>query len=562
MLGAAAVPACGAAKEQGFGDLDAGAGAGGGGGSAGGGADGSPPVFGGGGNGVPPATDADPATCAEAAQARSYVGCDYWPTVLANAVDNVFDFAVVVANVGTHAADVVVTGPNGVNQKVAVAPGELSKIYLPWVAPLKGTKTGGGDTILASVLARKSAYHLVSTAPVIVYQFNPLEFKGTGGPPGKSWASCPTGSVLNPQDCYSYSNDASLLLPSTAMTGNYRVFGETGWSAHPAGLFGPDTTKPLQDQEPTYFAVTATQDGTTVHVKLAGAGLVKASSGGEIAATPGGGTLTFTLDQGDVAEVVSEKGIKYDFSGSLLSADKPVQVISGVPCIYLPLDKQACDHVEETIFPAETLGQHYVVTVPTSPKGNIVGHIVRFYGNVDGTKLTYVPSAPPGCPATIDAGQMAECTGTVARDFEVRGDHEFAVGSFMLAGELVDTSGGGLTLPSGDPSQTFSVAVEQYRKSYLFLAPDDYTASFVDVVGPAGASVTLDGAPVPASSFTPIGGGYGVARLALSAGKGGGAHTMKADQPVGIQVIGYGANTSYQYPGGLNLGRIAPPPVK
>jgi hypothetical protein len=29
---------------------------------------------------------------------------------------------------------------------------------------------------------------------------------------------------------------------------------------------------------------------------------------------------------------------------------------------------------------------------------------------------------------------------------------------------------------------------------------------------------------------------------------------------VGIQVVGYGSYTSYQYPGGLNLTLIAPPP--
>src|ERR1019366_8515339 len=35
----------------------------------------------------------DPSTCAEAAAWQSYVGCDYWPTVVANDVWSVFDFA-------------------------------------------------------------------------------------------------------------------------------------------------------------------------------------------------------------------------------------------------------------------------------------------------------------------------------------------------------------------------------------------------------------------------------------------------------------------------------------
>ena len=35
---------------------------------------------------------------------------------------------------------------------------------------------------------------------------------------------------------------------------------------------------------------------------------------------------------------------------------------------------------------------------------------------------------------------------------------------------------------------------------------------------------------------------------------------LEATQPVGIQVMGYGLATSYQYPGGSNLSSIAPPP--
>src|SRR5688500_11028437 len=71
----------------------------------------------------------DPETCDEAKQARTYIGCDYWPTVVANNVWSVFDYAVVVSNVGKNAADVTVTGPNNVSHKVSVAPGTLEKIY-------------------------------------------------------------------------------------------------------------------------------------------------------------------------------------------------------------------------------------------------------------------------------------------------------------------------------------------------------------------------------------------------------------------------------------------------
>ncbi|MGH7295036.1 MAG: hypothetical protein ACRELB_08885, partial [Polyangiaceae bacterium] len=115
----------------------------------------------------------DPATCAQAAANRSYVGCDYWPTVTANNVWSIFDFAVVVANAGTHVASVTVTGPSATHQTTTVAPGQLTTLYLPWVPALKGSDSdscGTATPFASSVLAPASAYHLVSSVPVIVYQ--------------------------------------------------------------------------------------------------------------------------------------------------------------------------------------------------------------------------------------------------------------------------------------------------------------------------------------------------------------------------------------------------------
>jgi hypothetical protein len=322
-----------------------------------------------------------------------------------------------------------------------------------------------------------------------------------------------------------------------------------------------DKSKPLQPGGPPYFVVTATSDGTNVSVKLGPKGMVVA--GGGISAAPAGGTLTFALNAGDVAEVVGGSGRDYDFSGSLLSADKPVQVITGVPCIDFPLDVIACDHVEETVFPSQTLGKHYVVTTPTGPKANKVGHVVRLYGNVDGTTLTYKPSQPPGCPSTLSAGEVVDCGELLSSDFEVKGTHEFGIAMFMIGASKADPdfNGNSQAVLQGDPSQTFAVTVEQYRLNYVFLAPNDYKTNFVDVIAPAGTKVDLDSTEVT-SKLTPIAGtDFLIGRLQL-VNAGDGVHVLKADKPVGIQVLGYGDYTTYMFPGGLNLGQIAPIPPK
>src|SRR5262245_982694 len=56
------------------------------------------------------------ATCADATAAKSYVGCDYWPTITGNNVWSIFDYAVVVANASGQQANITITGPNGTNQ--------------------------------------------------------------------------------------------------------------------------------------------------------------------------------------------------------------------------------------------------------------------------------------------------------------------------------------------------------------------------------------------------------------------------------------------------------------
>jgi hypothetical protein len=555
--------ACGGGGDNvGFGSgKDGGGGSGGGGG---GGGDSGPITLGqndsGSGSNDATVVVGDPTTCTQAAASKSYVGCDYWPTVTANLVESVFDFTAVVANTQSTPASVTVTGPNNFSATTSVAANALAKIYLPWVTELKGPDVTASDSsFTASVTVPKGAYHLVSSIPVTVYQFNALEYKGQGGASGKDWSKC---TVLpGASGCFSYSNDASVLLPSTAMTGNYRVTGEHGSSLLKSGGF---------------IAITSTQDNTPVTVTLSSTASVVA--GGGISAAGPGGTVTFTLmNAGDVAELMGTASDTVDLSGSLVYSTKPVQVIAGRQCANQPDPIAACDHLESSVLPAETLGKDYVVTVPTSPNQTVVGHMVRFFGNVDNTTLTYSPSQPTGCPSTLNAGQVVECTGTagcatgvnnnglggkvsvscVTESFEVTGNHEFAVSSFMLGGSAVD-HGTTLADDDGDPSMSPMVAVEQYRMRYIFLAPTDYDQSYADVVVPAGASITLDGAGVTAAPTT-LNGSWSIVRVLLGAGQDG-AHLMTGTAPFGVQVLGYGAYTSYQYPAGLDLAEIAPPP--
>ncbi len=486
----------------------------------------------------------DPKTCLEAAEQRSYVGCDFWPTVTPNVVWPIFDYAVVVANTSQDVVDVTVERGGMQVSTTQVQPDDLEVIYLPWVSELKGPaadECGGAASLLESVQLASGAYHLVASRPVIVYQFSALEYKGEGGPAGKDWSSCPGLQICDIYDsavgCFSFSNDASLLLPSTAMTGNYRVTG--------GGAFDP----PFHN---SFMVLTGISDDTKVDVKLSSAAQVLEGEG-LLAGTPGD-TLSLSLDSGSVIALLAPPAA--NLGGSLVSADKPIQLLSGMPCANIPGDVSACDHIEESVLPAETLGQHYFVARPTGPGGDPVSHQVRLFGNVDGTVLSYPNGKPDGALSTLMAGQVVDL-GTVDIDFEIVSTQALAVSTFLLGAQSVDPGQG----TRGDPSQSQATSVEQYRTKYVFLAPHDYDQNYVDIVKPSGAVIVVDGKELKQAASEIGSSGYSVVRHSLSS-SGSGAHVLTANGPVGIQVVGYGDYTTYRYPGGLNLDTIAPPPIK
>ncbi len=432
---------------------------------------------------------------------QSYFGCDYFPTLTNNQlVSKIFDFAVAVSNTTAFPVTLTVTrGPTTVNT-ATLAANSVQILTLPWI-----------DALDQQVTQRvvDGAYRLRSTRPVTVYQYNPLQYLKGGA--------------------FSYTNDASLLLPVNVWTGNYRVVSRNHWvfgGSHYGGL----------------YAVTASQDKTTVNV-------TPSPTGGKVLPGAGigsNGVGTVTLDAGDVLQVftASAGGAPdvSDLTGTLIAADKPVQVIGGHLCTNIPYSVVACDHIEESIPPLETLATDYIVTAPLITPASTKVRMVRIVSTVNATTLTYDPPYPGAPPQLGVAGSYAEIPATDS-DFGIHASHPILVAEYFTGQQ----QGGG----SGDPAMALAVATAQYRTSYLFHAPTNYQANYVNVVAPTKAIVTLDG--VMLANFKPIGNtGHGVARIPLNSA-GDGNHTISATLPFGISVYGYGQYTSYWYPGGLDL---------
>ncbi len=449
--------------------------------------------------------------CAAALLGTSYIGCDYYPVTLANLHETqpwVFHFAVVVANTTNAMATITITKGGNMVQQTTVGPGTAKVIQLPYVDQLvKPTINEGGP----SVLVPDGAYRLRSNQPVTVYQYEPIEY--------------------TLQNLFSFTNDASLLLPVNTWSGNYIVASRNHWVIQGFNL-------------PGFYAVVASKDNTKVTLLPSATGKSVVPGGGVAA----NGTGVVMLNEGDVLEVFTQPlgGVpdKSDLTGTIIQADKPVEVFGGHKCTQVPVGTQACDRLEEAMLPIETLAKKYIVTPPLIPTGGNVpkAQMVRIIATEDATALTYDP-AVPGAPAMLaKAGDWAEIAKTVA-DFQVSSDKKILVSQYMQG----QAAGGN----SGDPAMALAVATEQFRKNYLIHAPINYETNYVNIVAPMDAVVTPDGAAV--GGYKAIGAtGFGVARIKIGNNVDGN-HDLLGDKPFGVAVYGYGQYTSYWYPGGLDL---------
>ena len=474
---------------------------------------------------------------------ESYIGCEYWSVTMLNHLldQGAFPFAVSVSNTTSKSATVNITGPHAVTgNPFTVAANTIQSIVLPWEASLScgaGPCVNGTTqpTAPTTELVTGGAYHIKSTEPVTVYQFNARDYEIA--------SKCSTTDEFysTSPPCYSYTNDASLLIPVNALTGNYYVATYNSFYNWP-GLID----------------IVGTQASTSVTVSPS----VAIVAGGGLTTTGG----TITLNAGDVIQITNPTPgtVSYgtDMSGTLVKATAPVEVFGGQACIYIPATEAACDHMEEVMFPLETLGSTYLVVPPnmtgiTTTKSP--SHFVRIIGTVASTTLTYTPSptiSSGTLPTTLNAGQVGIFE--TPTPFQVTASSPVLVSMYMEGSE---NYGGGVL--NGDPSQSIAVATAQFRDNYTFTAPNNYYINWVTVIAPSGNSVTIDTTTIPSTSFTAIGtSGYGYYHYQICDDGGSplcsavsSNHAASSAGTFGIQVYGYGSYTSYWYPGGLNLTR-------
>lgn len=573
--------------------------------------------------------------CDAAIMDQSYVGCTFFAADLDNAAigfgrdASSQQYAVVISNPSALETEVTVEvndAPYGeepvlrVVEEVTLLPGDLETIELPR-RELDGSSSNqvcsdAGDCPGSEVCVcagdppcfcrvsedatglndgthsalSSQAFRIRSTLPIIAYQFNPLDNVGV------------------------FSNDASLLLPTSAIGEEYSV---VSWPQTIADADCPpsdptcadrdfDTSRDDEDLR-AFLTIIGTEANTEVTLTMGGFVGTTVEGGGVPALEPGD-EYTTTLGPFDVLNIESD-GLNTDFTGTTISATGPVSVFVGSEASDAPrfntyATRRCCaDHLEEQLFSNVTLGSSFSIarmpprTVALNdafldPTRDSVAEVdeeewLRIMAVAPGT--TTITTTLPAPDDRIDLAQGDAIILPIPNDFLMN-----TVDSKPIAVLQVLPSQQAIGIPNqypgGDPAIVAVPPIEQYRQDYVFLTPDKYAFDFVVITADRDTQVLLDGTRVdsnmdPSRCTTSPADGIArmpgdpppqkvVHRCQLSfpevelscdpadegclAGVGDGeqddgVHSIIADSEVGVVIYGFDAFVSYAYAAGLDL---------
>jgi hypothetical protein len=454
-----------------------------------------------------------PETCAQAAEATTTVGCEFYAVHLDTAAPDQ-PYAVAVANVNLAEPATVTVSQGSASGWVEVEGATLTPMSLyTFMLPAYMTEDSG--------LQPDRSFRIVSDIPIVAYQFNPID-----------------GAA-------SYLSDASMLIPVTSWSLSYDVVGRQ----QTADMSGADGTMRA------YFVAVAAVNGTTVTVTPASAPL----AGPSVPASTD--PFEVTMDDGDALEVATS-AVGDSMTGSRIAADEghPIAVFSGQECAYVPYDVCCCDHLEEQLpglpfWGTELVAARMPIRSTTADTDYVLWQI---YASQD-TQVSV--QADPGVVGVavgtfaMAAGETLDLwvsgTQSAPGDLYVTADAPIAVMQYMTGAQGPNAN------DVGDPAMVYTSPTQQFLPRYVLLVPGTWENDVLIITRPAGTEVLLDDVPISDGEFLGVAGsGWEVTRRPVADG----VHTLRAadeESGLGVVVVGWDEWDSYAYLGGMGMRPIA-----
>nr|MBA2702657.1 PKD domain-containing protein [Blastocatellia bacterium] len=316
---------------------------------------------------------------------------------------------------------------------------------------------------------------------------------------------------------------------------NQRANSSDGLLALPVNSLGTDhfilTYSNMNFAPSSELGVVATENGTTVTITPS------VTTGARLGGVP----YNLTLNQGQTYLLQNTiPDTTGDLTGSRVTSDKPIAVFGGHVAATINAEAACCaDHLVEQLPPTKAWGKRFA-TVPLATRTK--GDFFRFIAAQDGASI-YLNG---NLTAVLNRGQWVERV--IKNPTEI-----IATAPIMVAQYSTSSNYDPPTTGKADPFMMIIPPYSQFLNHYTISTPlTGFAINYANVVAPTASlgSITLDGAPMPAGSFTPIGvSGFSGAQIAITVG----LHNFDGPASFGIFIYGYAPDEGYGYPAGMNI---------
>ncbi len=363
-------------------------------------------------------------------------------------------------------------------------------------------------------------------------------------------------------------SDGFLALPASALGQNYQVASYA------------DPTNNQSQWLTSYTSIIGVYDNTRVTFKMGGCESCYAWK-------EDGDTLRFnqsirrTINEGDVW-LIPGIGPYNDLSGSTVKANKPINVISGNFCAYIPSHIAACDFIIEQELPENIWGKKYHVTpIATRKQYSIIKIFAKKPDTQifsDGQPAWYI-TTPGGILGTgyIETRAGVMNPGEIyPKPVEISADNPIQVVQYNPGSQDDNVE--------NDPFQLVLTPIEQYQKEIVFNTPGirgqyGFKTNFVNIVYQA-----TEGGGIPDDMMWAevVNGKFNWVQMSAFSGNPGqrfftteangrhyrsktiklekdGVYRIKADQPFAAYAYGSDYYDSYGFPTSVSLADLETP---
>ncbi|KAI8485101.1 hypothetical protein Bbelb_372070 [Branchiostoma belcheri] len=256
----------------------------------------------------------------------------------------------------------------------------------------------------------------------------------------------------------------------------------------------------------------------------------------------GAASFTFTLNSRfDAAQVTGYWG---DLTGTTVTSDKPVAVLSGHRCGNVPEGVGWCDHLVEMIPAKSTLGRTFV-TMPIA--GRTGGDIVRIIASEDGTDIDIVGRSSE----SLNEGRFVDIETSSTEYLSITANNPIMVVQYNKgqAADWVQT----------DPFMMLISPVEQYDSRYTFATVDSPTNTYTTYIGIVIKTSERDGIRLDGAAISPTwteipGSDFSAAAVQISAG----THNARHTNPIAVFSLYLYGHTPYESFASIGGSRLYP----